>query len=106
MIYNIMTCENFSTGVFGECSLAWLAFGLLLFIVLISNRQMDNLGLEYNLAFGFLGMVIPYLIIITFSGSIKYGLLSGLAGLVVGGVIGAMFFGGSGGEGGGDEGWF
>jgi len=102
-----MTCNNFSAGVLGGCSLAWLAFGLLLFVVLISNRQMDNLGLEYNMAFGFVGMILPYLIIITFSGSIKYSLLFGLIGSAVGGILGAMFFGGTGGEsGGGEGGWY
>lgn len=104
-MYNIMNCSGFDTGVMGSCSLAWLVFGLLLFIVLISNRQLDNFGLEYNMIGGFAGAIIPYLIIITLFGSFKWGLFIGLIGSLAGGIFGATFFGGTGGEGGG-EGWY
>ena len=91
--------------VLGGCSIAWFAFGILIFVVLIMRKQLnDNIGVEYNTILGFILSIIPFLITVSFTGSPKWSLLVGLVGAIVGGVIGGYVFGGEGSD--GDGGWF
>lgn len=104
MVYNMLTCGGFDLGIMGGCSLSWLIFGLLIFVVLISRKQLgENLGFPYNLISGFVGSLVPYILIITFSGSVKWGLVVGIIGSLAGGFIGSQFLGSS--EGGIDYGY-
>lgn len=103
-MYNIMTCGGFTTEVLGGCSIAWFSLGIIIFIVLILRKQLnDNFGIDYNLIGGFVGAIVPFLIVVSISGSAKWSLVVGLIGAVIGGVVGGLFLGG----GGGDSGeWF
>jgi len=91
---NLMSCQGFSNpGFMGDCSLAWLAIAVLVFLVLIEKKQIDeNLGTGYNIFAGFGGALLPAIIIITFFGSAKWALLGGLIGSLLAGVgIGQVY---------------
>jgi len=99
-MYNIMTCSGFTTEVLGGCSIAWFSIGIIIFAVLILRKQLnDNIGIDYNLIGGFVGSIVPFLIIVSISGSAKWSLIVGLIGAVIGGVVGGLFLGGGGNSG-------
>jgi len=85
---NIMSCQGFSNpGFMGDCSLAWLAIAVLVFLVLIEKKQLgENAGTGYNIFAGFGGALLPALIIISFFGSAKWALIGGVIGSLLGGV--------------------
>ena len=90
----MMTCSGFSTSIMGGCSIAWLVFAVLVILGMVANRQINDLGQEWNQWTGYLGMAIPYFIIISITGNIKIGLVAGLVGLFAGGLLGGQFLGG------------
>ena len=91
-----MTCGGFDTSFFGGCSMAWLIFGLLLFLVLILRKQItDTLGMDYNQWGGLVCALLPYIIVVSITGNYKWGLGIGLIGALVGGFGAAAMFGGS-----------
>ena len=96
MVYNIMTCENLMSGggFITACSMAWLAIALLFFIVIFLRKGLDLGGMEFNSMFGFIGCYLPFLIIVSLTGSAKWGLLGGIIGAVALGVGGSYIFGG------------
>jgi len=97
MTYNMMTCIGFS-GM--GCTIAWFGFIILVFLTLIMRRQCDDgifAGTNFNFLFAWLGIVI-YVIVMTFTGDIRWGLPAGIIGLTFGGIgIGQIweFSGGS-----------
>ena len=95
MVYNLMSCGNF-TGF--SCSIAWFIVAILVFLTLIIRRQSENFGYGFNVIGGFAGWIIPFLLLITFTGSEKWSLAGGLIGLAVGGFLIGQFFGGGGDE--------
>jgi hypothetical protein len=85
----------------GDCSMAWIAFALVLFLALMARRQCEDgflAGTNFNvigaLALG-LGLLV---VIVTLTGSARWGLLAGVAGVAVGGYIFGMFFDQAGGS--------
>lgn len=97
-IYSLMSCRGWEdSGFMGPCSIAWLLFALLVFVVLISRRQIDEFfDMEYNLILGFAGALVPYLLIVTLTGAMKWAFLAGLIGSLVLGIFGGSLFGGAG----------
>jgi len=91
MAYNMMTCSGFDTGFFGGCSMAWLIVGLLFFEVLILNRQLNDLGIEYDMVWGF-GGFIPFLLLMTFTGSVKWALVIGVVSVALLGIAGRYIY--------------
>lgn len=87
-MYNIMTCGGWEeTGFMGPCSMSWMAICFLVFVVLISRKQIgENLGVGYNIFAGFGGAIFPILIIVSIWGTAKWGLLAGIIGSLLAGI--------------------
>jgi len=96
MGYNMMTCSGFSTSVMGGCSVAWLVLAVLVVLAMVANRQINDLGTEFNQWGGYVGLALPYFLIVSITGNIKIGLLAGLVGIFVGGLLAGQFMGGEG----------
>ena len=97
VIYNMMTCENLGASILGDCSIAWIAFAIVLFLGLILKRQCEDgllSGTNFNI-FGALGFGLgAVVLIVTLFGSARWGLLIGLAAMGAGGYLGGLFLGG------------
>jgi len=98
MAYNLMSCEGFGTEFMGGCSMAWVGMAMIFFIVVFTRKGVEMAGMEFNSIGGFAGAYLPYLIIISITGSAKWSMLGAIIGLLVGGLALGYFTGG--GEGG------
>ena len=102
MVYNMMTCSggDWTFSVLGQCSFAWIAFAVILFLALILKRQCDD-GILAGIGFNFIAALIGGLgvnvVITTLVGSARWSLLGGLIGLIVGGFVVGMFMDSNGG---------
>ena len=96
-MYNIMTCGGWiGSSFFGGCSLAWLTGALLFFIVAILRKWVgEEAGLSFSFPTSLILCYLPWLIVITFTGSYKIGFVFGIIGALVGGYVGGMVLGGS-----------
>ena len=98
MVYNMMTCQggDWTFAVLGGCSMAWIAFAFLVFVILIARRQADD-GFLAGMGFSFIGAIVGGLganvVLTTLFGSARWSLLGGLLGVIVGGFVLGMFFG-------------
>lgn len=97
MVYNIMTCQGGSwtgaTGFAGGCSMSWMVAAILVFVVLISKKQIgENLGVTYNIITAFVGAFLPWLIVTSIFGNFKIALVVGLIGSFAGGFIGGALW--------------
>ncbi len=105
MVYNLMTCEgsSWTMSILGGCSMAWLCIAILFFLTIILRRQCDD-GILAGQSFNFIGALIGGLgvavLLITLTGSARWALLAGIAGIAAGGFLVGMFIGG---ESGGSE---
>lgn len=91
MITNLMTCSGFEG--FG-CAVAWFGFILVVFLTLIMRRQCDDgvfAGTNFNFLFAWLGLLL-YVLLMTLTGDIRFGLLAGIVGLAVGGLVVGQFW--------------
>jgi len=98
MAYNLMSCEGFDTGILGGCSMGWFSIAITFFLALVLRRQAEDLlGMQFNLA-GALAVGLGLNVVITtLTGSVRWSLLGGILGVVVGGFVIGMFFEGGGG---------
>jgi len=94
MAYNIMSCEGFGTELLGGCSMAWFGMAILFFIVVFTRKGVEMANMEFNSLGAFAGAYLPYIIIISLTGSAKFSMLGGIIGLFVGGLVLGMFMGG------------
>lgn len=76
-------------GIFSTVNL--IGFVVILFVIAIAHRQLNNAGIPFNKWIGFL-MLIPYFIIDKFA-ALKWALLVGLVGGLVAGFLGGMLTG-------------
>lgn len=85
---NLMSCQGFnSPGFMGDCSLAWLGIAILVFIVLIERKQIgENMGTGYNTLAGFIGALLPTIILISIGLANKWAILVGVLGSLLGGI--------------------
>ena len=102
MVYNIMTCQggDWTMSIMSGCSMAWLSFAVILFLVLIARRQADDgilAGTGFNFIGGLVGGLGANLVLTTLLGSAKWSLLGGLVGVIVGGFLLGMFLDSGGG---------
>lgn len=98
MVYNIMTCQGWSTAIFGGCSMAWLGLALIVILTLILRRQCDDgilAGTGFSAVGGFVGGIGGYIILISFIGATNWAFLAGMVGLIVGGWVLGQFMGSS-----------
>lgn len=94
MGYNMMTCSGFSTAIMGGCSISWLILAVLVILAMIANRQINDLGQEWNQWGGYIGAVVPYVVVISITGNVKIGAVVGLIGMLLGGFLAGQFLGG------------
>ena len=98
MAYNMMTCAggDWAMSVMGGCSMAWISFAVIVFLILIARRQADD-GFLAGRGFSFIGAIVGGLganILITIlTGAARWSLLGGILGVIVGGFVVGMFFG-------------
>jgi len=100
MVYNMMTCEggDWTYAVLGGCSMAWASFAIILFAVFITRRQSEDgflSGIGYNFIGAMVGGLGANLIATALLGSARWSLLAGIVGIIIGGFVVGMFFGGS-----------
>ena len=86
-MYNLMTCQGFDP--ISLCSMAWLGGAVLILAALIIKSWAEDFG--YNPLFGIIGVVLPYLVVISIFGSVSWAFLAALLGLLIGGFIGVLF---------------
>jgi len=104
MVYNIMSCQGWTGASFlGGCSMAWMGFAIMVFIVLILRRQCEDgilAGIGYNFIGSAVGGAVGYFILVTLTGEARWALLAGVAGVAIGGFLIGLFLdsSGSGGE--------
>jgi hypothetical protein len=86
-MYNLMTCQGFDP--ISTCSMAWGSGAFLVLLSLCLGSWAEGLG--YNTLFGVIGVVLPYIIVISIFGSVSWAFLAALLGLLIGGFAGVMF---------------
>jgi hypothetical protein len=99
MAYNMFSCTGWGeegTAVLGACSLAWFSFAIILLLILILRRQCED-GLFAGTGFSLVGSLVGGLganfVLTTLFGSVRWSLIGGVAGLVVGGFLIGKFTG-------------
>tara|TARA_R100000501_G_C2521663_1_gene48635 strand:- start:105 stop:395 length:291 start_codon:yes stop_codon:yes gene_type:complete len=87
-MYNLMSCGGFGNEVMGGCSMAWVGFAMLFFVVVFSRKWLGEevTGMNYDALFGFIGAYLPYIILISIFGEAKWALLGGIIGSLAGGL--------------------
>ena len=96
MVYNMMECSGGFSGF--DCSLAWFSFAIVLFLALIARKQInENLGMSFNLLGALAAGLGLNVLIITLTGSARWGLLLGIIGVAGGGFLIGLITGSSGG---------
>lgn len=85
-MYNIMSCGGFDNSFMGACSVAWLGFPVLFFVVVFANKFFGEMG--WNNTFAFIGAYLPWFLVVTFFGAPDFALLAGVVGALAGGFGG------------------
>lgn len=102
--WNIMTCQGKGwtlSQILGDCSLSWFSIAIVIFAALILRRQCEDgflSGMQYNVFGALAGGIIADVLIVTFTGSPRWGLLGGIVGLAVGGFLLGLVWDQAGGE--------
>ena len=102
-LYNLMTCSGFSEGAgwvaSSGCLKGRIGLIILFFIIAVVRKWGgEEMGIDYNFWLGLLLGIVPYFLIITFTGSFKFAFVIGLLGGIFGGYFGGMLLGGSEGD--------
>ena len=98
-IYNILSCKGWEVGTSyiqaGGCMKARLGLVFLFFVIAIIRKWGgEEVGLEYSFLFGLILGLVPYFLVVTFTGSFKIAMVVGLAGAIIGGYLLGSIFGG------------
>ena len=92
-IRNFMTGSGFDKAIFGEWSIFWLGLVVLFFMCILGKRWVgEEAGVGWNVTLAFVGAFLPYLILITVGIAVKWCLLAGIIGCLVGGLTAAFGF--------------
>ena len=103
-IHNLLSCGGWEAKVgsyvgSSGCIKARIGLVLLFFIIAIVRKWGgEEIGLSFSFIFGLIGGIVPYLLIVTFTGSFKIAMIVGLLGGLAGGYLGGMLFGDGGEE--------
>ena len=93
-----MTGNGFDTSLFGQYGQAWLVTVVLFFMVALTRKWVgEEMNIPFSPLWGYVGAYLPYLVVITFTCSVKFSLLSGIVGYLVGGFFVGRFFDSGGG---------
>jgi len=98
MPYNILTCGGWDvTGflTFGSCMQSRIGLVVLFFLVAVIRKWGgEEMGISFNFLFSLIFSIIPYLIITTIFGNMKFALVIGIVGALLGGYGAGFFVGG------------
>lgn len=95
-MYNMMTCQGpgWTFAVFGDCSIAWASFIIVLFLILVLKRQCED-GVLAGTGFNFFGAIVGGLganiVLTTLTGAARWSLIGGIAGVALGGFLLGQF---------------
>lgn len=101
-LYNILSCKGFEVsekvGIsFGPCAKAKIVAVFLFFIVALVRKWVgEEMGVDFSFIGGILGALVPYMIVVSLTGSVLISFLAGIVGIVVFGFLGGKIFGGEG----------
>lgn len=85
----------------GGCGLAWFGLVVIFFCSALLNKWAgDDVGLEFNMIISIVLGFFIYILMITFTGSVKFALIAGILGLLAGGYLTPYVWNA---DGGGDE---
>ena len=92
-----MSCGGFGTSFMGGCSMAWVGIAMIFLIIAFAKKWLfeEALSQDFNLIIGEAAGLILYIIIISFTGAMKWSLLAGLVVGLLGGYFGSSMTGGS-----------
>ena len=99
-MYNQMTCQGWENGTsfLGPCSMAWVGLVIVAFLVMVMRRQCDDgflAGTGFNV-FGAAGFGVGANVLVTIlTGSARWSMLAGVIGVIAGGYVLGLIFGGS-----------
>jgi len=103
MVYqlcNPMTCGNLSKEILSGCSMVWVSFVILFFLIIFARKY---LGEDAGVPFSFIGALIggfgADILVVVFTCSYKFGLAAGLGGVILLGIVFSSIFEGLGGGG-------
>ncbi len=98
MPYNVLSCAGFAAEQGGyvasaSCLKGRLGFVLLFFIIAIVRKWGgEEIGIEFNPWFAFIGGLVGYFVVITLFGSFTWAFISGLGIALVLGYGGGLIF--------------
>jgi len=98
--YNMLSCGGWEAKVgsyvgSSSCIKARIGLVFLFFIIAVVRKWGgEEIGLSFSFLFGIIAGMLPYFLIITFTGSFKIAMVVGLLGGLAGGYLGGMLFGG------------
>ena len=97
MAYSMMTCTGWGAEgfkLFGACTMSWLSFAIILFLALIAKRQCTDgflAGTGFNIIGAFIFGLGRNFLVTTLTGSARWSLIAGIAGVVIGGYVFGLF---------------
>ena len=90
---NPMTCGGLGTEIMSGCSMVWVSFVILFFIIVFARKY---LGEEGGVPFSFIGALIggfgADIIVVVFTCSYKLALAAGIGGIVLLGIVFSSIF--------------
>lgn len=91
-IHNLLTCQNLGTSFMGGCGSGWLGLVILFFVSAVCRKWIGEEGqIEFSFIMSLIAGFLTYILIITFTGSMRFALIGGLIGCGVGGFGGPKF---------------
>ena len=102
-MYNQMTCQGWENGTsfLGPCSMAWVGLVIVAFLIMVMRRQCDDgflAGTGFNLIGAIAGGVGANVLLTMFVGSARWSMLAGILGVIIGGFVLGLVWGGGDGD--------
>lgn len=83
----------------GGCTVAWIALAVSFLLSLILSRQFNEYNImPFNRVGAIVGAILPYVLIISLTGSVKWAFFSAIVGQLALGYAFSLFMGESGGD--------
>jgi hypothetical protein len=92
-----MTCGGLGTNIFGSCSMVWVSFVILFFLIIFARKYLgEDAGVPFSFIGALLGGFGAQIIVIVLTCSYKFGLVAGIGGVVLLGIVFSSIFEGLG----------